>query len=183
MEGTVQPADVSAGSTGVQEAQVDLDRDVFLRSLVRELAGVLERTVGLDDAAGYISVVGQGIGDWIDRSYREALGSPSLDHDQVRQVLADLKARIGGGFELESDDGATLAYRNHTCPFEDKVVGRTSMCMMTSNVFGVIAASNLGYAKVELAETIARGATHCSVLVHLDEGRAEQVDGREYFGD
>ena len=31
------------------------------------------------------------------------------------------------------------------------------MCMMTSNVFGHIAAENVGYAKVELQETIARG--------------------------
>jgi hypothetical protein len=29
--------------------------------------------------------------------------------------------------------------------------------MMTSNVFGAIAAENLGYGKVELRETIAKG--------------------------
>lgn len=37
--------------------------------------------------------------------------------------------------------------------------------MMTSNVFGMIAASNLGYAKVELQETIAKGASGCRVIV------------------
>lgn len=167
----------------VDGRHIDLDRDVFLRSLVRELAGVLERTVGLEDAAGYIAVVGQGIGDWIDRSYREALGTPRLDRDEVARVLVDLKARIGGGFELVDDDGATLTYHNRTCPFEEKVLGRSSMCMMTSNVFGVIASSNLGYAKVELAATIAQGDGHCRVLVHLDEAQAEQAPGREYFGD
>ncbi len=31
------------------------------------------------------------------------------------------------------------------------------MCMMTSNVFGSIAAENLGYAKIELQETVATG--------------------------
>ena len=46
---------------------------------------------------------------------------------------------------------------NRQCPFAEKVIGRPSMCMMTSNVFGHIAADNLGYSKVELRETIADG--------------------------
>ena len=46
--------------------------------------------------------------------------------------------------------------------------------MMTSNVFGVIAAENLGYARVVLEETIATGSPGCRVVVHLkpDEGPA-----------
>jgi hypothetical protein len=53
---------------------------------------------------------------------------------------------------------------------------------MTSNVFGSIAASNMGYAKVELQETIARGHPGCRVVVHLEPGAgADEADGREYF--
>lgn len=55
--------------------------------------------------------------------------------------------------------------------------------MMTSNVFGLIAAENLGYAKVELAETIARGDGRCRVVVHLEPGSGEHAPGREYFGE
>ncbi len=44
-------------------------------------------------------------------------------------------------------------------------LGRPSLCMMTSNVFGVIAAENLGYAKVALTETIALGAPGCRAVV------------------
>lgn len=56
--------------------------------------------------------------------------------------------------------------------------------MMTSNVFGTIAADNLGYAKVELRETIARGAPGCTVVIHLrPTAEAESASGREYFGD
>jgi hypothetical protein len=52
---------------------------------------------------------------------------------------------------------------------------------MTSNVFGSIAAENLGYAKVELQETIARGAPGCRVVVHLQQTpEAEAAEGREY---
>jgi hypothetical protein len=56
------------------------------------------------------------------------------------------------------------------------------MCMMTSNVFGGIAADNLGYAKVVLEETIAGGAPGCRVVVHLKPTpEAEAATGREYF--
>ena len=46
----------------ISEAHVPLDRDVFLRSLIRGLAGTLEEVVGMKDASGYISVVGRKIG-------------------------------------------------------------------------------------------------------------------------
>lgn len=159
-----------------------LERDLFLRTLVRELAGTLEETVGLEDAAGYISIVGRRMGAWLDESYREALGVDRLDRDQVAAVHVDLKHRIHGDFELQSSDEERLEYTNCRCPFEDKVLGRESMCMMTSNVFGLIAAENLGYAKVELAETIARGDGRCRVVVHLEQGSGQHAPGREYFG-
>jgi hypothetical protein len=54
--------------------------------------------------------------------------------------------------------------------------------MMTSNVFGVIAAENLGQAKVVLHETIAEGAPGCRVTVYLqDTAEAAASNGRQYF--
>jgi hypothetical protein len=53
--------------------------------------------------------------------------------------------------------------------------------MMTSNVFGSIAAENLGYAKVELQQTIAQGDPGCRVVVYLKlTGESEAAHGREY---
>jgi predicted ArsR family transcriptional regulator len=70
---------------------------------------------------------------------------------------------------------------NRRCPFGEKVLGRPSMCMMTSNVFGSISAQNLGYAKVELRETIATGSPGCLIVVHLKPGaESAAVEGREY---
>ena len=57
---------------------ISLNRDVFLRTLVRDLAGTLENVVGLEEASGFISVVGQRIGEWIDAEYRQALAT-SID--------------------------------------------------------------------------------------------------------
>lgn len=163
-------------------AAVPLERDVFLRSLIGELAGTLENVVGLDEAAGYISVVGQRIGEQIDADYRAALATPRLTQPQVAVVLVDLKRRIQGEFRIVEQDAQRIVYANSACPFGDKVKGRPSMCMMTSNVFGTIAAQNLGQAKVVLEQTIAQGATGCRVVVYTGPSAAsDAAQGRDYF--
>jgi predicted ArsR family transcriptional regulator len=164
-----------------EHADVALDRDLFLRTLIRELSGVLEDVVGLREASGFISVVGQNIGSAIDEQYRAALGVRELSREQVAEVLVDLKRRIEGDFHVISSDDRRIVLGNRACPFGDKVQGRPSMCMMTSNVFGSIAAQNLGWAKVELQETIALGHPGCRIVVHLEpSSEAEAAEGREY---
>lgn len=166
----------------VRDLDIPLQRDVFLRSLIRALSGTLEEVVGLTEAAGFISVVGQTIGDEINRDYRFALGTSSLTRPQVAAVLVDLKRRINGDFYIIQEDDTKIVLGNRRCPFEEKVLGRRSMCMMTSNVFGSIAAENLGYAKVELQQTIAAGHPGCRVVVHLQPTpEAETAEGREYY--
>ncbi len=165
----------------VTAAPLDLDRDVFLRALVRELAGTLQDVVGLPEAAGFVSVVGQRVGEWINDEYRRALHVQPLDRAQVAAVLVDLKRRIQGDFYVVEETDRKIVLANRACPFGDKVRDRPALCMMTSNVFGSIAADNLGYAKVELRETIAQGAPQCRVVVYLDaEGEAASSPGREY---
>lgn len=161
---------------------IPLNRDIFLRSLIRELAGTLESVVGIDEASGFISVVGQRVGEWIDTEYKQALGAEQLDRDQVVDVLVDLKRRINGDFYLVEANESRIVLGNRVCPFADKVIGRPSMCMMTSNVFGTITAQNLGQAKVVLEQTIADGSPGCRVVVYLKpSAEADAADGREYF--
>lgn len=165
-----------------ETATIPLDRDVFMRTLIRELAGTLESVVGLEDASGFISVVGTTIGDSIDQSYRDALRVDKLSRAQVADVLVDLKRRIDGQFYVIEENDERIVLGNKACPFGDKVIGRPSMCMMTSNVFGSIAAENLGYAKVELQRTIAAGHGECRVVVYLKAAEdSAGIDGREYF--
>ncbi len=172
----------SSPERDVAHAHITLDRDVFLRNLIRELAGTLEDVVGIDEASGFISVVGQRIGNRINDDYRAALRVPELSRSQVPAVLTDLKRRIQGDFFVISEDDDKIVLGNRACPFGDRVIGRQSMCMMTSNVFGAVAAENLGYAKVELQETIARGDPGCRVVVHFKRtDAAQQVEGREYW--
>ncbi|MGB3508927.1 MAG: methanogen output domain 1-containing protein [Microcoleaceae cyanobacterium] len=166
----------------ISQLDIPLERDVFLRTLIRELSGTLQDIVGLEEAAGFISVVGQAMGDQINTTYKSALKVSNLSREQVAQVLIDLKKRIQGDFYIVEQDDEKIVFGNRMCPFAEKVIGRPSMCMMTSNVFGSIAANNLGYAKVELQETIAEGASGCRVVVYLQSTEdAEEAEGREYF--
>lgn len=161
---------------------ISLERDVFLRNLIRELSGTLQDVVGIDEAEGFISIVGQRVGNQINGDYRTALQVEQLDRQQVADVLVDLKQRIQGDFYIVSQDDEKIKLRNRTCPFAEKVIGRPSLCMMTSNVFGVIAAENLGYSKVVIEESIARGDAGCTIVVHLrPTENAVAAEGREYF--
>ncbi|HEX5438044.1 MAG TPA: methanogen output domain 1-containing protein [Gemmatimonadaceae bacterium] len=165
----------------VTELHVPLTRDIFMRTLIRELAGALEDVVGLEEASGFVSVVGQTMGREMDKEYRKAMQMDRLDREQVAEVLVDLKRRIHGDFYVVEQDDEKIVLGNRACPFAEKVLGRPAMCMMTSNVFGSVAAENLGYAKVELRETIATGSHECRVVVHLKPTpQADAAIGREY---
>ena len=176
-------AQTKPATSDIKNLDIPLERDGFLRNLIRELSGLLEDMVGLEQTSGFISVVGQNIGTQINQMYRQKLKIPKLNREQVADVLADLKHRIKGSFDIESQDDSKIVFINNDCPFAEKVKDRPSLCMMTSNVFGVIAADNLGYAKVDMEKTIARGDSHCRVTVHLkpDSDEEKSAEGREYF--
>lgn len=168
-------------SKTIPSVDIALDRDVFMRSLLRELSGTLEEVVGIEEAEGYISVVGGLIGESLDSAYRRALQVEKLSQEQVGQVLVDLKRRIQGDFYIIEEREDRIVLGNRRCPFGSYVEGRPSLCMMTSNVFGSIAAQNLGYARVQVQEAIARGHPGCLVVVHLTAGEAVEPNSREYF--
>lgn len=175
-------AQVQALPNEIEKLEIGLERDTFLRSLVRELSGVLEDVVGLEEASGFISVVGQNIGNQINDLYRNGLKIKELDREQIGQVLQDLKKRINGDFYIIEADESKIVFGNRACPFAEKVKDRPSLCMMTSNVFGTISAENAGYAKVVLEETIAKGDAGCRVVVYLEPTEEANADeGREYY--
>lgn len=155
---------------------------MFLRTLMRELSGTLQDIIGLEEAAGFVSVVGRKVGEQINAQYKQALSLERLSREQLAQVLVDLKRRIQGRFYIIEESDEKIVLGNTACPFGDKVKDRPVMCMMTSNVFGVIAADNLGYSKVTLEKTIAGGADECRVVIYLKPSDAsEEAEGRQYF--
>lgn len=170
-------------AAGLERHDIELDRDVFMRTLIRHLATALEEVVGLEEAEGYVSLVGQAMAREILGQYTHALDGESMTPKRAGQIMVDLKRRIEGDFYVVEAGEDKIVLGNRACPFGDKVLGRESMCMMTSNVFGRIGAETTGYAKVMLERTIARGDAGCRVVVHLREtDEAAGSKGREYFG-
>ena len=177
----MQANSATPGQLSPSEANVRLERDVFLRTLLRHLAGALQDVVGLREASGFVSVVGQRMGDELGDEYRRALGVERLPPEQLGAVLVDLKRRIQGDFFIIEEMPDRIVFGNRACPFGDKVVGRPSLCMMTSTVFGSIASETVGYAKVSIEQAIARGDPGCHVTVYLrPSDEANAADGREY---
>jgi predicted ArsR family transcriptional regulator len=165
----------------LQRIDTGLERDVFVRTLIRHLAGTLQDVVGLKEASGFVSVVGQQIGEEMNAGYKRALRVDRLSKEQVAAVCLDLKKRIKGDFYIVEQDDEKIVFGNRTCPFAEKVIGRPALCMMTSNVFGHIAADNVGYSKVSLERTIADGHPQCRVVVYLTQSdAARDAEGREY---
>lgn len=166
----------------LDQLDIPLTHDSFTNKLVGHLAETLEDVVGLQDALGFISVVGQKVGEDINERYRHALGINPLNAQQVADVMVDLKRRIAGDFYIIEQTADKIVLGNRACPFGAKVIGRTSLCMMTSNVFGFIAAENLGYAKVALEQTIAEGQANCRIVVYLQHtAEANAANGNEYY--
>jgi predicted ArsR family transcriptional regulator len=168
-------------SVDASSLDVGLERDGFSRRLIRELAGSLQDVVGMDEAAGYISVVGTAMGEHINHAYKNAYAVDRLSRKQVADVLVDLKRRIQGDFFIVEETEDRIVLGNHACPFGEMVRDRPSLCMMTSNVFGHIAAQNLGYAAVSLDRTIATGHPDCRVVVHLRATDDLPTKAREYY--
>lgn len=159
----------------------ELDRDFFLRRMIRELTGALEDVVGPEDASSYIASVGAIVGEWLNARYREEAQVDAFDVEGVARIFVDLKRRIDGGFFVREVHADRIVLGNSRCPFGEFVKGRRSLCMMTSNVFGRIAAENLGYARVRLERTIAEGYDGCEVVVFLTRREGLDQVEHEYF--
>jgi predicted ArsR family transcriptional regulator len=158
----------------------EFDRDMFLRRMLRELSGTLEEIVGLEQAEGFVGVVGQRIADWLDPVYRQTYGVSALDAEQLAATLVDLKRRIGGDFSIEECRPDRIVLVNRACPFGDMVRGRMSLCRMTVSVFGTLAAENQGYSRITIDKAIARGDGGCRVIIDLG-GEGKEDGGTEFF--
>lgn len=166
----------------VRDAAVALDSNSFLREVIHDLGRTVSDFMGPETAAACVSAIGARLGEVIDHDYRKALRIRNFDWRHLAAVLEDLKRRIEGGFSIVSADPDKIVLVNDSCPFGREVIGQPAMCMMTSSVFGRVAANNSGYAKVELAETIADGDKRCRIVVHLSlTDEAAKAEGREYF--
>ena len=154
-----------------------VDREDFLNTMVGTLCETIEDVVGLEEAEAFIGLVGRRIGNG---DVAKIFGEDDIDAAAVAEHLVAFKARIGGSFKVESVDGSKIEFSNCDCPFGPQSEGRPSLCMMTTNVFGRIAANATGYARVHVRESISRGHGRCLVTVQL--AHTDEEDGQEFYG-
>lgn len=163
------------------QSEIDRSREQFLGRVVGALSHALETVFGEDDTKAFVTAVGTQVGREWNAEYRQAVGATALDPAQVAAALVDLKSRIDGEFEVQSIEKDRIVLCNSRCPFGDNVEGKPSMCQMTSSVFGRIVADNLGYARISIPESIAKGDASCRVVVDLEETGADGANYDEYF--
>jgi hypothetical protein len=97
------------GQPSIRQLDISLERDIFLRNLLRELSGTLEELIGIEEASGYISIVGQKIADWINEDYRTAAQLETLPvatltiRYQIQEMLRIEKTFDSEGIQDELD--------------------------------------------------------------------------------
>ena len=173
---------IADSSPNIGALDIDFDHQGLFSTLVADLAELLESIAGVEDACAYVSGIAARLGTDIEKQYKSALGVQHLSRDQLIEVLIDLKNHAGGAFSVIEQDEDRVVFGNCSCPLGRAAANHPSLCMVTSNIFGRLSANAIGYAAVDLEETIARGAAQCRVVLHLK--RTEPgPETREYFRD
>ncbi|MCK7612162.1 methanogen output domain 1-containing protein [Roseibium sediminicola] len=175
------PAEIERNLTELDKTTIPLEKTDFFNQVINELSGALQEIVGLNEAEGFITLVASRIGEKINQDYKSALNLDHIPRDLLPNVLVDLKRRIEGRFSIEYEDDKVIVLRNTRCPFGDRVMGRPALCMMTTNVFGRIAADSTGYARVDIEKAIAKGDSECRVTVHLAPAPEHDEGSKEFF--
>ncbi len=159
----------------------DLSPIIFLQTFIIELMHASEQ-LGEEQCRQLIDNIAATAGCFFEEVYRSASGNENdaLDIESYIELILGLKNNIGGNFSLSSSDQSCISVCNSRCPFGEKVVNFPELCGMTSSVFGGIAARNFGYAKVEIAKSIANRDGCCEVYIHLNAESGKDRPGIEY---
>lgn len=113
----------------------------------------------------------------IEEQYKQFHNTNKLNYMQVINSLVDAQKKIGGNFIVLERADDVIVLRNTKCPFGEKVKKAPCLCTTTSALCGVMTARNLGYSKVILKKTIAKGAKECLIYIYLKKtGETEAAD-------
>ncbi|NOQ16782.1 MAG: AAA domain-containing protein [Methyloprofundus sp.] len=158
----------------------DLTPIAFLQTFIIELMHASEQ-LGPEQCQQLIENIAVTAGCFFEEVYRSDGNKEGvLSIENYIDLILGLKNNIGGNFTLTSSSRDCIAVCNSSCPFGEEVVNFPELCRMTSSVFGGIAARNFGYAKVEIAKSIAQHDDCCEVYIHLNPQSAKDRQGIEY---
>lgn len=159
----------------------DLTPISFLQTFIIELMHASEQ-LGAEQSQQLIENIALTAGCFFEEVYCSNGDNKkgALNRENYIELILGLKNNIGGNFSLTSSRPDYISVCNSRCPFGEKVVNFPELCRMTSSVFGGIAARNFGYAKVEIAKSIAQHNDCCEVYIHLNPESAKNRRGIEY---
>lgn len=115
----------------------------------------------------------------VEEQYKKFHGLDKLNYVQVINSLVDAQRKIGGNFIVVERTEDIIILRNTKCPFGEEVKKASCLCNTTSALCGVMTARNLGYSKVILKKTIAKGASECRIHIHLK--KTENKDAADEY--
>jgi len=116
----------------------------------------------------------------IEEQYKKFHGVNKLNFTQVIDSLVDAQKKIGGNFIVVERTEDVIILRNTKCPFGEKVRKAPCLCATTSALCGVMTAKNLGYSKVILKKTIAKGSNECLIYIYLKKTESKDKETDEY---
>lgn len=116
----------------------------------------------------------------IEEQYKKFHGVDKLNYIQVIDSLVDAQKKIGGNFIVVERTEDIIILKNTKCPFGGKVRKIPCLCSTTSALCGVITARSLGYSKVILKKTIAKGSNECLIYIYLKKTNAMDKETDEY---
>ena len=110
----------------------------------------------------------------IEEQYKKFHGLDKLSYSQVIDSLMNAQRKIGGNFVVIERTEDHVILKNTKCPFGGKVT--SNLCATTSALCGVMTARNLGYSKVVLKRTIAKGSQDCLIYIYLKKTKESEKD-------
>ncbi|HZX44283.1 MAG TPA: methanogen output domain 1-containing protein [Candidatus Nanoarchaeia archaeon] len=111
----------------------------------------------------------------IEEQYRGFYNTSKLTYRQVLESLIDSQKKIGGNFTVVESNEDVIVLKNSKCPFGEPVKHAPCLCATTSALCGVMTARNLGYSKVVLKKTIAKGSDICIIYIYLKKTKESEA--------
>lgn len=160
---------------------LELTREVFLEMLLSLFCSI-EESQSVDSHDSSIRRVAESMGQRISEIYRNYWGlNRTFTPGEYAALLADFEHRIGGDMTVVSADGEKVDLKGENCPLAGGPSLSTSLCGVTSAVFGSIAAKNFGYGKVVTGFSPNK-ENHCRLTVYLKKTpEADACFGIEYL--
>lgn len=103
-------------------------------------------------------------------------GVSQVTAEDIACICLDMKKQVSGRFHPKEFSEVGMPFRNHNCPFGDRVIGRSGLSMIMTNVFGCVVPNTADHVWLHVTE-----AGHEKRRVALGLKADDGADGHEFF--